>query len=178
MDGFVLITGVSAAGKSTVAGLLAARLPRAAHVRGDAFRRAIVSGRAKMSAEADDEALRQLRFRYRLGAMVGDAYIDAGFTAVVQDVVIGRELSSYATYVRSRPLRVVVLDPSLEAVVEREAGREKHAYGEGMWDAMGLHAMHRRETPRIGLWLDTSGQSPAETVGTILARAAEAVVLP
>jgi hypothetical protein len=29
----------------------------------------------------------------------------------------------------------------------------------------------RRETPRIGLWLDTSGQTPAETVADILGRA-------
>lgn len=39
----VLITGVMAAGKSTVAQLLAESLPRAVHVRGDVFRRMIVS---------------------------------------------------------------------------------------------------------------------------------------
>jgi hypothetical protein len=38
----VVVTGVMAAGKSTVAQLLAERLPRSAHVRGDAFRRMIV----------------------------------------------------------------------------------------------------------------------------------------
>ncbi|WP_324193143.1 zeta toxin family protein [Nocardia nova] len=34
-----LITGIQAAGKSTVAQALAERLPRSAHVRGDVFRR-------------------------------------------------------------------------------------------------------------------------------------------
>jgi adenylylsulfate kinase-like enzyme len=49
----VLITGVMAAGKSTVAELMAGRLPRAAHVRGDVFRRMIVSGREELqTAEA------------------------------------------------------------------------------------------------------------------------------
>lgn len=35
MPGVVLVTGVMASGKSTVAQALAERLPRAAHVRGD-----------------------------------------------------------------------------------------------------------------------------------------------
>lgn len=45
MPGVVLVTGVMASGKSTVAQALAERLPRAAHVRGDLFRRMIVSPR-------------------------------------------------------------------------------------------------------------------------------------
>ncbi|MFD9885204.1 AAA family ATPase, partial [Streptomyces alboflavus] len=44
-EGVIVITGIMAAGKSTVAQALAERLPRAAHVRGDVFRRMIVSGR-------------------------------------------------------------------------------------------------------------------------------------
>ena len=40
-----LITGMMASGKSTVAQALAERLPRSVHVRGDLFRRMIVSGR-------------------------------------------------------------------------------------------------------------------------------------
>ena len=52
----VVITGIMAAGKSTVAQLLTERLPRAAHVRGDLFRRMIVSGRADMTPGAEEEA--------------------------------------------------------------------------------------------------------------------------
>ncbi len=66
----VLITGVMAAGKSTVAELLAGRLPRAAHVRGDVFRRMVVSGREEMSPEETAEARSQLELRYRLSALV------------------------------------------------------------------------------------------------------------
>lgn len=44
-----LLTGNMASGKSTVAQLLAERLPRAAHVRGDAFRRMIVTGRPSLA---------------------------------------------------------------------------------------------------------------------------------
>jgi len=63
MQGAVLITGVMAAGKSTVAQALAERLPRAAHVRGDVFRWMIVSGREEYQPGAGGEALTQLRLR-------------------------------------------------------------------------------------------------------------------
>ncbi|WP_086561630.1 hypothetical protein [Streptomyces africanus] len=52
-----------AAGKSTVAQALAETLPRAAHVRGDLFRRMIVSGREEYAPGAGDEARAQLRLR-------------------------------------------------------------------------------------------------------------------
>ncbi|WP_181791697.1 AAA family ATPase, partial [Streptomyces phytophilus] len=59
----LLLTGVQAAGKSTVAQLIAERLPRSAHVRGDVFRRMVVGGRAEMAPQGSPEALRQLRLR-------------------------------------------------------------------------------------------------------------------
>jgi predicted kinase len=46
--GFV-VTGVMAAGKSTVADLLARRFARGAHLRGDVFRKMIVTGRDPIS---------------------------------------------------------------------------------------------------------------------------------
>lgn len=54
----LLLTGIQAAGKSTVAQLIAERLPRSAHVRGDVFRRMVVGGRAEMTPEGSPEALR------------------------------------------------------------------------------------------------------------------------
>ena len=47
----IMITGIMAAGKSTVAQQLAERLPKSVHLRGDVFRRMIVSGRAEMDFE-------------------------------------------------------------------------------------------------------------------------------
>ena len=107
----VLITGIMASGKSTVAQTLAERVPRAAHVRGDVFRRMVVSGRAEMGPGLDPEAVAQLRLRYRLAAMTADTYAGAGFTAVLQDVVIGTEFAGYVGLIRTRPLYVVVLAP-------------------------------------------------------------------
>lgn len=51
----VLITGIQAAGKSTIAQALAERLPRSVHVRGDLFRRMVVNGRAGASRGCGDD---------------------------------------------------------------------------------------------------------------------------
>ncbi|WP_255306102.1 AAA family ATPase [Streptomyces sp. Wb2n-11] len=173
----ILVTGVMAAGKSTVAQALAERLPRAAHVRGDVFRRMIVSGREEMLPGAGEEALAQLRLRHRLSASVADEYARSGWTAVVQDVVVGEELAVYVRLVRTRPLYVVVLAPGREAVAAREAGRAKTGYGAG-WTVEELDRVLREETERTGLWLDTARQTPEETVGEILARLHEGKVAP
>ncbi|WP_449349590.1 AAA family ATPase [Streptomyces shaanxiensis] len=177
MNGVVLVTGVMAAGKSTVAQALAERLPRAAHVRGDVFRRMIVSGREEYTPGASDEALSQLRLRHRLSAATADAYAGAGFTAVVQDVVLGEELTGYVRLVRTRPLYVVVLAPDAGTVAAREVARAKTGYDGAAWTVPALDEALRAATPPIGLWLDTSGQTPTETVEAILAGRERARVL-
>ena len=119
----VLITGTQAAGKSTVAQLLAERLPRSVHLRGDAFRRMVVGGRVDMTPDPS-EAVRQLRLRHRLTATVADQYFRDEWT-------------------------ITQLDRGL-----------------------------REETPRLGLWLDTSDQTPEETVTEILNRAWQEAQIP
>lgn len=166
----VLITGISAAGKSTVADLLAHRFERGVHVKGDVFRRMVVGGRQEMSSAPTEEAWRQLRLRYRLGASTADSYHEAGFSVVVQDVVIGSVLIEYAQAICSRPLVVVVLTPSPEVVARREASRSKIAYRGDFDTIVELDAALRRETPRVGLWLDTSDHGPEQTVDEIVDR--------
>ena len=165
----VIITGVMAAGKSTVARLLAERLPKAAYVPGDTFRRMIVSGRHEMTPDAPPEAESQLRLRYRLAAMTADAYVEAGFNAVVQDIIIGGDLGEFVELVKSRPLYVVVLAPSAEVVAAREAARPKTGYAE--WSVEEFVRSLHEDTPRIGLWIDSSHQTPEQTVEEILSRA-------
>jgi hypothetical protein len=169
----VVVTGVMAAGKSTVAQHLAERLPRAAHVRGDAFRRMIVSGRRELEPVATAEATAQLWLRYRLAAQVADGYAAAGFTAVVQDVILGADLNRFVSLITTRPRHAVVLAPSPSVVSRREQARPKQGYG--AWTVAALDDSLRRDTPRRGLWLDTSDQTPEETVTEILARLPEAV---
>jgi hypothetical protein len=72
------------------------------------------------------------------------------------------------------PLYVVVLHPRPDVVAARELHREKTGYGE--WDVEDFCASFESETPRIGLWLDTSDQTPDETVEEILHRRHDARV--
>lgn len=180
MDGnapaVVLITGVMAAGKSTVAELLATRFPRSVHLRGDVFRRMIVNGRAPITPELSAEDRDQLELRCRLAAKTADTYVEAGFTVVVQDIVLGDFLMDFVSMVASRPLAVVVLAPDVEAVRRREAERPKTGYANG-WTVEGLDAAFNNTTPRVGLWLDTSNQTPQETVDEIWARMPHALIV-
>ena len=88
----VLITGPSAAGKSTVAQAVAERLPRSVHLRGDVFRRMIVNGRATFGATLDEEAVRQLDLRYDLAVAAALRYLEAGYNVVYQDIIVGPAL--------------------------------------------------------------------------------------
>ena len=168
----VLITGIQAAGKSTIAQMLAERLPRSVHLRGDLFRRLIVNGGLNMLPDGDAEAAAQLQLRYRLSAAVADQFAEAGFTVIYQDVIMEADLAAQVARIRSRPLYVVALLPSQQAVGEREARRSKKAYDP--WTVAELDDALRNRTPRIGLWLDTSDQTPDQSVDEILARCAEA----
>ncbi|MFF9287156.1 AAA family ATPase [Streptomyces griseosporeus] len=162
-----------ASGKSTVAQLLAERLPRSVHLRGDMFRRMVVSGREEFTPQPTAEATAQLRLRYQASAAVADLYAQAGWTVVVQDVVLGEHLDSFLDAVTSRPRYLIVLAPTPEAVAAREADRSKIGYG-GPWTVDILDDVLRRGTPRRGLWLDTSCQTPDQTVDQILADLATA----
>lgn len=163
-----LITGPMAAGKSTVARLLAERFQRGVYLEGDLFRRSIVAGRAEMTPEASAEAIEQLRLRYRLAAAAADSYHEAGFAVALEDVVAGPLLAEYVELIRSRPLHVVVLLPSVEVLAAREAARTQKGYGR--WTSEELHSGFAADTPRLGLWLDTSAQTAEQTVTEILAR--------
>jgi len=167
----IVVTGIQAAGKSTIAQALAERLDRSVHLRGDVFRRMIASGRAEMGpADPPAGALAQLLLRYRLAAMAADVYAGAGFAVVLQDIIIGSHLADMVAAIRSRPLYVVVLAPRADVVQTRDLARGKTAYKPGDQNPAELDAAFRRQTPRIGLWLDTSAQTVAETVEEILGR--------
>jgi hypothetical protein len=157
-----------AAGKSTVAGLLASRFERGVHLEGDVFRQSIVSGREEMTPDPSPQALNQLRLRYRLAATSADMYFEAGFTVALEDVVAGPALTAYHTMIRNRPCHVVVLLPAVEAVAAREAGREQKGYG--AWTVEQLYEGFVTTTPRVGIWLDTTDLTPAESVDEILAQ--------
>lgn len=168
----ILITGIQAAGKSTVAQALAESMPNSVHVRGDLFRRMIINGRAEMGSETPEpRALEQLALRYALAAEAADRYAQAGFNVILQDIILGEHLQTVVDLIRSRPLFVVVLAPSVTAVAARDAERRerrgKVAYLPGGADVATFDRWLRSTTPRIGYWLDTSELSVSETVADI-----------
>jgi chloramphenicol 3-O-phosphotransferase len=171
----ILITGIMAAGKSSVAQALAERLPRSVHLRGDLFRRMIINGRAGMDFELSAEALAQLQLRYRLAAAAAGLYLDAGFSVVYQDIIIGKGLDEVMQLYRRRPLHVVVLCPDPATVASREAGRPKKGYSHPAFIEE-FDRVLRRETPRVGYWLDSSNLTVRESVDEILAHLPQAQV--
>jgi predicted kinase len=171
----ILITGIMASGKSTVAQAVAERLPRSVHLRGDQFRRMIVNGREQMSAHLSKEARRQLDLRYRLAAEAASLYLSAGFSVVYQDIILGDDLGRVLTYHSHRPIYVVVLCPDPDVVAQRAGSRSKPGYGDGI-EVGDLDRALRSATPRIGRWLDNSALTVAETADTILARLDDAAI--
>ena len=169
-----VITGIMAAGKSTVAQALAQRFDRSVHLRGDMFRRSIVSGRADMTTDPSQEAVGQLQLRYELAALCADRYVAAGFVAVVQDVILGPTLIDVIGMFRTRPLALVVLAPTPAAVAVRERDRDKVGYLHFTPDE--LDADLRERTPRLGLWIDTTEMTVDATVQHILDHRAAALV--
>lgn len=164
-----LITGLMASGKSTVSDLLAHRLGKAVHLRGDAFRRMIVSGREDMSEIPSPEALSQLDLRYRLTAVAAQMYHQAGFDVVVQDNYYGEMLPYMIALLSPEAVLPVVLCPDVATIKAREAGREKTGYA-----GFGVESLYQNfmeTTPRFGLWLDNSHETPGETVARIMKEA-------
>jgi chloramphenicol 3-O-phosphotransferase len=163
----IVITGAMAAGKSPVADLLAIRLPKSVHIHGDVFRRMVVSGHADMTPNPSTDALAQLNLRYDMAAMTADRCAEDGFDAIVQDVILGKDLADFVKRIASPERYLVVLSPSLSAFDWREEQRSKTGYVHLSTGA--LDEMLRRETAQIGYWLDCSSQTPDETVADILA---------
>ena len=134
----------------------------------------VVSGAQNMGGEQpSNEAVRQYLLRLRHGAMLADSLFENGFTAVHSDIVMGESMPAYLDMVRSRPRFVVMLRPSIDAVVARERARPKTAYrdlGPTLEDAVRTFAGWIDATERVGLWLDSTDQTPDETVDEIMSR--------
>ena len=163
-----LITGLMACGKSTVSDLLAKSLKKCVHLRGDVFRKMIVSGSEDMSDSPSEDAIRQLHLRYKLTADSAKSYFEDGFSVVIQDNYYGDELNRMLSYLHTYPVEVIVLCPNVEVIKERELHRGKTGYVGFTVEA--LYNTFMQTTPKIGFWLDNSNQTPQQTVETILNR--------
>jgi len=163
-----LINGTQGAGKSTVGRLLAERFDRAASIDADDLERIVVSGRAPIEPPLSPEAEHQLRLRAQVASRIADIYFAAGFTVVIAEILVGR-LDHFVSDIKSRPLILVNLAPSLDIVKRRNEERPNKNVFEP-WSPILDRAM-RETMSLVGLWLDNSNQSPDETVDEIIRRA-------
>jgi len=165
----IIVSGTQGAGKSTVARALAARFDRGVHIEADQLQQMIVRGAAAVTPpEPQGEAKLQLRLRARHAAMLADSFFLAGFTVVIDDIAIGSRLDDFREDIRSRPLMLVNLAPSLDVVERRNFERPgKNVFHP--WAPI-LDREMRVTMEGIGLWIDNSVQSVEETVDEILRR--------
>jgi hypothetical protein len=87
---------------------------------------------------------------------------------------LGKDLADFVKRIASPERYLVVLSPSMSALDWREEQRIKNGYVH--LSAGALDEMLRRETAQIGYWLDSSSQTPEETVDSILANLQQAAV--
>lgn len=161
-----------ASGKSTVAAALANRFPRSVHLKGDAFRRFIVNGQAPLSLDLSEEGERQLILRYEIAAEAARRYLEAGFTVVYQDIILGKPLETVVSKFDGLPLTVIVLAPDAGTIAHREANRGKSGY-KNTAEIARFDKVLREETPQIGTWIDSSAMTLRETVDQVVAAAGE-----
>ena len=165
-----VISGTQGAGKSTVARLLAERFERGAWVSADALQKMIVAGgRWPEDREISPEAEGQLRLRLRHACLLAASFVDAGISAVVDDIIVGERIDDLLEELAGRRFVFVMLTPRLEVVRAREAGRGTRLWEQWEW----LDEVIRTDTRRLGLWIDNSNQSPWETVDEIPRRASD-----
>ncbi|MGB8346343.1 MAG: hypothetical protein WCD86_15775 [Ktedonobacteraceae bacterium] len=165
----IVVTGIQAAGKSTVSRLLAQSFARGVHVEADVLQHMIVSGGelVQETGEPRGEAERQYLLRLKHMCLLGRSFFEAGFTAVLDDIVLGESWQYVQAQLQGVPFSLVVLAPRVEVVAQkRDRNRAKRPLGEA-W-AIYLDHDFRTTMTGIGLWIDTSEMTPEETVDHIL----------
>ena len=165
----IVVTGIMAAGKSTIARLLVQRFPRGVHIEADVLQRMIVSGGVWVSqpGEPEGEAAQQLDLRLKNLCLLGRSFFEAGFTVVLDDILMGERWQQLQEMLHDLPFSLVVLAPQVEVVAsQRDRNRAKAPQGHA-WATYLDHAL-RSTMAGVGFWIDTSEQTPEETVALIL----------
>jgi predicted kinase len=161
-----LVSGVPGAGKTMVARALAETFEAGAHIEGDRLAEWVLSGGVPPGDEPAEESERQMELCIRNQCLLARSFAEAGFTPVLDYVVVTRHLlDAYRNYLAGGVLRLVTLAPPLEVALERDDGRDQEGLGDRL---AGLDGLMREQLAGVGLWLDNGALTVEETVVAIL----------
>lgn len=167
----VVISGLPGVGKSTTARHLAGCFEKAAHVEADRLQELIVSGAVLPDVgEIGPEAQRQLDLRLQNACLLSRAFVDAGFTAVIDDIVIGESVDALERHLDGYDFDFVMLAPDFAHVKRRWIDMGSPFAHKWDW----INDMMQNDTRRTGLWLDTTDLSIGQCVDAILAHVQDA----
>jgi predicted kinase len=166
-----LISGAPGAGKSTVSAALCRRFPLAVHIPVDDIRDWVRSGFAN-PVEWTAETTRQFVLARRGAARIAADYSDSGFVAVLDDIVRESQLEQYTDYLGETELQKVLLNPSLETVLARNAAPGRKPFDAGILEAAcrGLHPLLLEENTAERGWIvvDSTTLDIEQTIDAIV----------
>lgn len=173
LSGCVFVSGMPGAGKSTLTGLAAQLLPRAARIKADDINEMILSGRVGFRSEPEDERLRQEDLCNRNVCSLANNFIDFGFTVFIDRIVPTSErLDALVDLLAPRPVHLVTLAPGVAACQHRNATREPSE----RFEFDGYHQLEaemRGELGGVGWWFDTSALTPENSAEQLVREVAQ-----
>jgi predicted kinase len=169
-----IINGIPGAGKSTTARALAQQYPRGVHIEGDRLQECIVSGAVWPGEHPLAEERRQIHLNVRHQCLLARSFAQEGFTPVLDYVVVHRaRVQEYRQQLPGLVLRLVTLAPGVQVALARDQQRPEKTVAP-QWTHLDAHI--RAALQHMGLWVDNSCLTIAETVAHIWSHREEARV--